>query len=260
MSWKRFPFDAAPYRHTAASLAPLWPRLHAGDVEPWPDDPRVVAAWCAFHAGDFESAVKRGLAADADGARAGLTVANKAQALYATYLEDREETRRSLLLEVAERAARRTREDAADHNAWYTLAYALGRHAQSLSVAQALAQGVGLRVKRALETTVRLAPRHADAHVALGAFHAEVIDKVGALLGLAQGASREAGLAAFRTALRLHPSSAIAMVEAARGFVMLEGPGRQAEATRLLEAAAAHVPLDATEHLDVERAKAELED
>ena len=260
MKWTRFPFDAAPYRHDAGSLAPLWPRLHMGDVEPWPDDPRVVAAWCAFHAGDFETAVKRGLAAHARGAPAGLTVANKAQAMYATYLEEHEETRRALLLEVADRAARRTREDAADTNAWYTLAYALGRHAQSLSVAMALAQGVGLRVKHALETTLRLAPRHADAHVALGAFHAEVIDKVGALLGLAQGASRDAGIAAFRTALKLNPSSAIARVEAARGLVMLEGARRQEEATRLLEEAAAHVPLDATEHLDVERAKAELED
>jgi len=260
MSWKPFPFDATPYRRDAAALAPLWQRLHAGDAEPWPEDAGVVAAWCAFHAGDFESAVQQGLAAHQRGAGGGLTVANKSQALYATYLEDREQTRRDLLLEVASRAAQRTREDPGDPNAWYSLAYALGRHAQSLSVAMALAQGIGLRVKHALDTTLRLAPRHADAHIALGAFHAEVIDKVGALLGLAQGASRDAGLAAFRTALRLHPASPIAMVEAARGFVMLEGARRQDEATRLLEAAAACVPLDAAEQLDVERAKAELED
>jgi len=260
MSWKRVPFDAAPYRRDAAALEPLWPRLHAGDVEPWPEDAGVLAAWCAFHAGDFQAAVKQGLAANASGAARGLTVANKAQALYATYLEDHEENRRRLLLEVADRAARRAREDPSDPNGWYSLAYALGRHAQSLSVAMALAQGIGLRVRHALETTLRLAPRHADAHIALGAFHAEVIDKVGALLGLAQGASREGGMAAFRAALRLHPASPIAMIEAARGFVMLEGPRRQDEATRLLEAAAAHVPLDAAEHLEVERAKAELED
>jgi len=260
MSWTAFPFDAAPYRHDAAPLETLWPRLHAGDVEPWPDDARVVAAWCAFHAGDFEAATQQGLSAQAAGAKGGLTVANKAQALYATYLEDHEDTRRTLLLEVADRAARHTRSNPADPNGWYSLAYALGRHAQSLSIGMALAQGIGLRVRYALETTLRLAPRHADAHIALGAFHAEVIDKVGALLGLAQGASRDAGVAAFRTALRLQPSSPIAMIEAARGFVMLEGPRRQEEATRLLEAAAAQVPLDAAEHLDVERAKAELED
>jgi hypothetical protein len=32
-------------------------------------------------------------------------------------------------------------------------------------------------------SAIALQPRHADAHIALGAFHAEVIDKVGALIG-----------------------------------------------------------------------------
>jgi hypothetical protein len=260
VTFKPFPYDAAAYRRDPAALRPLWTRLHAGDVEPWPDDERVVAAWCAFHAGDFEAAVRLGLEAGAAGAPGGLTAADKAQALYATHLEDSEATRRRLLLEVSERASRRTRENAADANAWYSVAYALGRHAQSLNVAAALAQGLPMRIRHALDTTLRLAPRHADALVALGAFHAEVIDKVGALLGLAQGASRDAGLAAFRSALRLNPESPVAMLEAARGLVMLEGERRQAEATRLVHAAAAHVPLDAAEHLDVERAKAELEE
>ena len=260
MSWTPFPFDAAPFRHDADTLATLWPSLHAGDAEPWPDEPRVIEAWRAFHAGDFERALTLGLAAHAAGATGGLTVANKAQALYATHLEDHEATRRRLFLEVAERAARQTRETPSAPNAWYSLAYALGRHAQGVSVAQALAQGLGMRVRHALDTTLRLAPHHADAHVALGAFHAEVIDKVGSLLGLAQGASRDAGLAAFRAGLRLDPRAPIAKIEAARGFVLLEGERLQPEATRLLEAAAACTPLDAAERLDVERARAELED
>ena len=54
------------------------------------------------------------------------------------------------------------------------------------------------KVKNALETTIQLAPKHADAHIALGAFHAEVIDKVGSLLGRTQGASKDAGLATTR--------------------------------------------------------------
>jgi len=43
-------------------------------------------------------------------------------------------------------------------------------------------------------------------------------------------------------------------------MVMLEGERRMQEATRLYEAAAACEPLDAAERLDVEMAKAELED
>ena len=87
-----------------------------------------------------------------------------------------------------------------------------------------------------------------------------MIDKVGSLLGLTQGASKEAGLASYKTALKLNPTSAIARVEYANGMVMLEGEKRMQEATGLYEAAAACKPLDAAEHLDVEMAKAELED
>jgi cytochrome c-type biogenesis protein CcmH/NrfG len=189
-----------------------------------------------------------------------MTAANKAQAIYATYLERSEKTKLALLFEVAERAEKRAHEDPKDANAWYCMAYALGRYSQGISIAKALAQGLGSKVKNALETTIRLSPEHADAHTALGAFHAEIIDKVGTLLGRTQGASKDAGLAYYKAALKLNPGSAIAMVEYANGLVMLEGDKRMKEATKLYEEAAACEPMDATERLDVEMAKAELED
>ena len=65
-----------------------------------------------------------------------------------------------------------------------------------------------------------------------------MIDKVGSLLGRTQGASKDAGLASYKTALKLNPSSAIAMVEYANGLVMLEGDKRMKEATKLYEDAA----------------------
>jgi tetratricopeptide (TPR) repeat protein len=258
--WIAFPYDAAPYTYDAAALKKKWTRLHAGDAEPLPKDEKVIAAWIAFHAGDFQKAVDAGLKAVAAGAPAGLTVANKAQAIYANYLERSEKSKQALFLEVAERAERRAAEDPEDANAWYCMAYGLGRYSQSISIAKALSQGLGGKVKNALETTIKLSPKHADAHVALGAFHAEVIDKVGSLLGRTQGASKDAGLALYKAALKLNPTSAIAMVEYANGMVMLEGDKRMKEATALYEAAAASEPLDAAERLDVEMAKAELED
>ncbi|HEX2542988.1 MAG TPA: hypothetical protein VHM00_18145 [Caldimonas sp.] len=258
--WIAFPHDAGPYTYEPAALKKKWARLHAGDAEPLPTDDRVLAAWALFHAGQFQKATEAGLKAHAAGAGAGMTVANKAQAIYATYLEASEKTRLALLLEVAERAEKRTHEAPEEANAWYCMAYALGRYSQGISIGKALAQGLGTKVKNALETTIRMAPRHADAHIALGAFHAEVIDKVGSLLGRTQGASKEAGLASYKTALKLNPGSAIARVEYANGLVMLEGEKRMKEATTLYEEAAACEPLDATERLDVEMAKAELED
>ena len=254
--WTTFPHDAADYTFDAATLKKRWARLHAGDAEPLPTDAKVLAAWALFHAGEFQKANDAGVKAGG----AGITVANKAQAIYANYLETSEKTKLALFMEVAERAEAQIGADSKNANAYYLMAYALGRYSLGISIAKALAQGLGSKVKSALETSIKLAPQHADAHIALGAFHAEVIDKVGSLLGRTQGASKDAGLSMFKTALKLNPTSAIAMVEYANGLVMLEGEKKMKEATQLYEDAAACTPLDAMERLDVEMAKAELED
>ena len=254
--WTAFPHDGADYTYDGAALKKNWARLHAGDAEPLPKDDKVLAGWALFHAGEFQKAAEAGLKAG----DAGITVANKAQAIYANYLEKSEKTKLALFMEVAERAEAQIAADPKNANAHYFMAYALGRYSQGISIAKALAQGLGGKVKSALETAIKLAPKHADAHIALGAFHAEVIDKVGSLLGRTQGASKDAGIAAYKTALKLNPTSAIAMVEYANGLVMLEGDKKMKEATKLYEDAAACTPMDAMERLDVEMAKAELED
>jgi tetratricopeptide (TPR) repeat protein len=254
--WTAFPYDAADYSYDKAGLKKHWARLHKGDAEPFPKDEAVQAAWALFHAGEFQKAHEAGLKAGG----AGLAVADKAQAIYANYLEKSEKTKLAMFLEVAERAEKRAKDDPKDFAAHYWMAYALGRYSQGISVAKALAQGLGAKVKSALETTIALAPQHADAHIALGAFHAEVIDKVGKLLGKTQGADAATGLKMFRQALALNPDSAIAKVEYANGLVMLEGDKRMKEAEQLYAEAAAAEPRDAMERLDVEMARAELED
>ena len=254
--WTAFPHDGAAYTYDGAALKKNWARLHAGDAEPLPKDDKVLAAWALFHAGEFQKAADAGLKAGG----AGITVANKAQAIYANYLEKSEKTKLALFMEVAERAEAQIAEDPKNANAHYFMAYALGRYSQGISIAKALSQGLGAKVRNSLETAIKLSPKHADAHTALGAFHAEIIDKVGSLLGRTQGASKDAGLAHYKTALKLNPTSAIAMVEYANGLVMLEGEKRIKEATKLYEDAAACEPLDAMERLDVEMAKTELED
>lgn len=254
--WTAFPYDDADYGQDAAALKKQWARLHLGDAEPLPKDDKVLAAWALFHAGEFQKAYDAGMKAGG----AGITVANKAQAIYANYLEKSEKTKLAMFQEVAERAEAQAAEDPKNANAHYWMAYALGRYSQGISVAKALAQGLGAKVKSALETTIKLSPKHADAHIALGAFHAEVIDKVGKLLGKTQGADSATGLKMYQQALKLNPGSAIAMVEYANGLVMLEGDKRMKEAEKLYAQAAGVEPADAMERLDVEMAKAELED
>ena len=258
--WAAFPYHDVDYHRSPAALKKHWTRLHVGDAEPWPKDDKVLAAWALFHAGEFQKAFEAGLKAASAEKPAGITVANKAQAIYANYLEKSEATRLAMFQEVASRAEAQAAADPKNANAHYWMAYALGRYAQGISVAKALAQGLGGKVKHALETTIRLQPKHADAHIALGAFHAEVIDKVGKLLGHTQGTDAATGLKMFQQALKLNPGSAIAMMEYANGLVMLEGDKRMAEAEALYAQAAACEAADAMERLDVEMAKAELED
>ena len=256
--WTAFPYPL--YDFDAAKVKKQWARLHAGDAEPLPKDAKLLAAWVLFHAGEFQKAFDAGLEAAASGQSAGITVANKAQAIHANYLEKSEKTKLAMFQEVMARAEALAAQEPKNPSAHYWLAYAVGRYGQGISVAKALSQGLGSKVKNALETTLKLAPRHADAHVALGAFHAEVIDKVGSLLGKTQGASKTIGLAMFQQALKLTPASAIAMVEYANGLVMLEGDKKMKDAEKLYADAAACTPADAAERLDVEMAKAELED
>ncbi|MDB5932204.1 MAG: hypothetical protein JWR60_3911 [Polaromonas sp.] len=254
--WIPFPHPG-DYAFDAASLKKNWARLHQGDCEPLPREADVLQAWVLFHNGEFQKAAEAGMRAGGDG----ITAANKATCIYATYLESKEKTKLDLFLQVAERAEAQQAANPGNANAWYSQAYALGRYSQGISVAKALAQGLGSKIKAALEQTIKLAPRHADAHIALAAFHAEVIDKVGSLIGsMTYGAKKDTGLALFKEALKLNPGSAIAMVEYANGMVMLEGDKRMKEATRLYEQAAACVPLDAMERLDVDMAKVELQD
>lgn len=252
--WTAFPYEL--YDFDAAKLKKQWARLHIGDAEPLPKEAKVLEAWALFHAGEFQKAFDAGLKAGGGG----ITVANKAQSIHANYLEKSEKNKLAMFQEVMARAEAQAAAEPKNPSAHYWMAYAVGRYGQGISVAKALSQGLGTKLKNALEITIKLAPKHADAHIALGTFHAEVIDKVGSLLGKTQGASKAAGLAMFQHALKLNPGSAIGMVEYANGLVMLEGDKKMKDAEKLYADAAACTPADAMERLDVEMAKAELED
>src|ERR1043165_5712807 len=128
--WTAFPHDKSDYTYDAAPLKKNWARLHAGDAEPLPKDDKVLAAWALFHAGEFQKAYDAGLKAGG----AGITVANKAQAIYANYLEKSEKSRLAMFQEVAERAEAQATEDPKNANAHYWMAYALGRYSQGISV------------------------------------------------------------------------------------------------------------------------------
>jgi tetratricopeptide (TPR) repeat protein len=253
--WARFPYVDKGYLYDGANLKRHWDRLHRGDCEPFPKSDAAQEAWRRYHAGDFERAAHAGLASGREGENA----ANKATAIYATYLEKSRARKTKLLEEAMARGEEAIAARPRDPNAHYLYALAAGRYSQEISVAKALAQGLGGKVRDALTAAVRLQPKHADAHIALGTWHAEVIAKVGGIVGgLTYGAKKDAALEHFQKALKLNPDSAIARIEYANGLVILFGKDRMTEAEKLYAEAAALKPMDAMERLDVEAARAEL--
>ncbi|TMH63862.1 MAG: hypothetical protein E6H55_05020, partial [Betaproteobacteria bacterium] len=160
--WTKFPHPDKTYAYDGAALKRQWDRLHRGDGEPFPKDIAVLDAWRHYHAGEFQQAVEAGVAAGG----AGTNAAIKAQSIYANYLEKAAKAKLALFEEAAGWAAERRAEAPKDANAHYLYAYALGRYGQGISVAKALAQGFGGKIRDALTTALKLAPAHAEAHTA----------------------------------------------------------------------------------------------
>jgi tetratricopeptide (TPR) repeat protein len=269
----------AGYDFLGEILEKSWSRLHRGDCEPYPAvselKRRVAAcpdlkpsvpleqaaetlktAWHAFHCGEFQKAERFGLSIG----WLGFNVANKAANIRATYIETAKKKKMATFLEVARRCESLQQVAPRVPNAWYLHAQALGRHAQGSSVLDALTQGVAGKIKESLEKTLKLEPNHADAHIALGAYHAELIEKMGSLVAsLTYGANADAAVKHFEKALKLNPDSAIARIEYANALLMMFGDSKKAHMTRLYKQAAKCTPADAMERLDVELAREKLD-
>lgn len=277
--WAVFPHDAKPYDFNGEKLKKSWTVLHAGDCEPYPDAKRATAllealakppkglaaaelatqlqeAWRAFHHGDFE----RAYAVGASLGPLGASVAGKAMGIHATYLvEDGAERLRRFdtVARLAESAAAVLPDEANTH---YRRAFALGRYSQGISIGKALTMGLAGKVRSSLDATLKLAPKHAEAHTALAIYHAEIIHKVGAMIGgLTYGAKAADAEAHMKTVLKLTPDSPIAHVEHANMLLLLYGAKKEDAAAEAFETAGKLKPHDAMEKLDQEYAKAQLE-
>jgi tetratricopeptide (TPR) repeat protein len=279
-AWAAFPHDAKGFAYAGDALKKAWPRLHAGDCEPFPDDKRAAAlikaagksapkgmdaaglattlqdAWRAFHRGDFKAAFETGDKLGPIGA----SVAAKALGIHATYLvdDDAEKLKRFEQAAGLAEAAIRTLPDEA--NSHYRHAFALGRYSQGLSIAKALKQGIAGKVRTSLDAALELAPKHAEAHTALALYHAEIIGKIGAMIGgLTYGAKASEAESHIKTALKLTPDSPIAHIEHGNVLMLLHGDKGEDAAAAAYEKAAGLKPADAMEALDAAYARAQLE-
>lgn len=266
--WQPFPHANEGFRHNAASLKKSWANLHKGDCEPFPSAKRIkdldpkypnpqaasealIKAWGHYHAGEFGLAVELaediGLLAHA--------VANKASGIYADYLEDDAAAQMSIYQQGMARAQAAIEAFPSDANAHYFHAFMTGRYSQCISVAKALKDGLASRVKSDVLKTLELAPNHAEGLLALGLFHAEVLNKVGKMVGgMTYGASAKDSMSAFEKALKLTPSSPIAWIEYGNALYLIYGDKQLDESNNAYLKASQLKPLDAMEKLDVEYA------
>ncbi len=278
-AWAAFPHDAKAYAYAGDALKKAWPQLHAGDCEPFPDARHAAAllkaagkaapkldadalsgalqdAWRAFHRGDFKAAFEAGEKLGPIGA----SVAVKALGIHATYLvdDDAEKLKRfEQAGKIAEAAIKALPDEANSH---YRHAFAMGRYSQGLSIAKALKQGIAGKVRTSLDTALELAPKHAEAHTALALYHAEIIGKIGAMIGgLTYGAKASEAESHIKTALKLTPDSPIAHVEHGNLLLLLYGDKKEDAAATAYEKAAKSKPKDAMERLDAEFARSQLE-
>ena len=280
--WNSFPYDNTNYLYEGHKLQDSWPDLHRGDCVEFPDadwvqqcleeapdaapesfdgDYSALAemiqdAWRSYHAGDFQQATE--LASHCGHLAHG--PANKAAGIYATYLEPDEATAQACLLSAVKRAEAAIGILPDDPNSHYFHAFTLGRYSQSISIVKALSQGLGGKIQSSLENAIYLQPEHADANIALGAYYAEVIEKVGKMLGkLTYGATPAKALKHFERALELTPDAPITHIEYGNGLYLLFGDDRLDEVTDLYVKATELQPIDAMAKLDIEAALAEME-
>ena len=278
-AWAPFPHASKTFDYAGEKLHKAWSSLHAGDCEPWPDAKRATAllkavakppkgldaatlaqtlqdAWRAFHKGDFQHAFELGESVGVLGA----SVAVKALGIHATYLV-KDEAEKLKRFEQASQIAEKAVAGLPDEpNSHYRRAFALGRYSQGISIGKALTMGLAGKVKAGLDATIAQAPKHAEAHLALAVFHAEVINKVGAMIGgLTYGAKAASAEAHIKTALKLTPDSPIAHVEHANMLLLLHGAKKEDDAANEFEKATKLKPLDAMEKLDLEYAREQIE-
>lgn len=279
-AWAAFPHDAKGFDYAGDALKKAWPKLHAGDCEPYPDLKRAQAlidaagkaapkgkdaaalaealqeAWRAFHRGDFKAAYEAGTALGPVGA----SVAIKAIGIHATYLVDDEQEmlkRFEDAVKLAEAAMKALPEEANSH---YRYAFALGRYSQGISIAKALKDGVAGKVRTALDTALELAPEHAEAHTAMAIYHSEIVAKVGGMIGgLTYGAKASEAEKHIKAALKLTPNSPIAHVEHGNLLLLLHGDKKEDDAAGAYEKASKLKPVDAMEALDAAYAAAQIE-
>lgn len=276
--WHRFEHHQR-FEVSREALRERWSMLHRRDTEPFPDAERIRAvaadlgrkppedaeavaramqdAWRAYHAGRLREAYRR---ARAQGPY-GYYLAERTWVAYTGTLAPKDRRRALLEAAVARIEAHPQPRSTVRLNAYWVQGLLLGQYSRYVSTTEARSRDIPDRVKRVLDWVLEQRPEHAQAWINLGAYHAEIIQRVGWLLaGVTYGANAEDAASAFRRGLSLAPGMAVGYGEAAMGLHRIDAEAfgdrirRYANTLRNLE------PKDAEDFLEKRRSLRLLED
>jgi len=279
--WTPFPDPRPAFDFAGERLREVWPLLHAGDREPFPDRENIAGliaaearlgdtafgtdaekiaaelqdAWRAFHRGEFRDAFERGLGAGP----LGQAVAITADGVQAFFLEARDSDKTARYQALVERAGNTIDLLPMRASSHYRYAWALGLLSRQLPAMQVLAEGLGRKLHAALDAALELDADHPEAHTALGLYFAEAVHKLGAALArMTLRVDPEAAEAHLRTAIELTPEAPNAWVGLGIGLGLLDAQEHAGARKAALAKAAAMRPLDARQTLEIAYAQRKL--
>ena len=257
MSKRYVSYTGPEFDLSGGALKKNWAELHRGNLEPFPGAAKARKAWQAYHEGRFGDAVRAG---EKHGDEC-LLPAAFAATMYAHYVENDDDEKLGRFEHAVDLGEQAADFDPDSANAHFMLAVALGRYSQFINIIEALAKGIAPRVKDSLAQCLDLEHEHAEAHAALAAWHAEIVDTLGSMLAsLKFGAKRKLAEEHFDTAIELCPDSSFPYIEKANGLILMYGDDSEDEVRDLLETAVSMTPVEAMQALDIDRAESQLAD
>ena len=218
----------------------------------------VDEARTAFEEGRFLEAASL---AEALGTSEGYALAAQSLAVYGHHVAAGDE-RKEFLERAMKLGEEAVRADSANAEAYYRSAHAAGRYAQSVGKITALRRGLAGKIRGLLEDTLAISPDFAEAHMALGSWHAGIASAGRIARFLYKGNQNDAVIH-FERALELEPDSRVILLEFALCLPELDREGGRERAVGLLSKAAGLPVRDAYDGFirrDVLKTLAELEE
>ena len=206
----------------------------------------IEAARAAYAEGRFVEAGELGEALETS---AGYALAANSLAIHGYYFAAEDE-QPELFARAIRAADEAIRLDPDNPEGYFQSAHAVGREAQTVGVLEALNRGYARRTREAAEEALRLDPEMAEAHLTLGSWHAEIVNKMGGLVARATyRATRRNALDYYEKALELAPDEIAVYLEYANGLLLLGRNRNREQARELLLRGIDISPMDAYDRI-----------